>query len=575
MNRLLVGLAAVGLIGGVVPAALAQPALRTLAAPSIPVLTGPRDASPVVLTGKQLAALSAPAPIPVRVTMTDAQDTTMVTPPDSSHGSNAPVGSLAVFAWRDGAFREVPAQTDERFWRFLSNPGGENGAYSGYDQELTYAFDTEGFRRTAGLCYARVPDGTPVTTPDNVPGFDDDDELAFMARDAGAKAPAAATPVAGKQAYEVAITDPGTSTVTYAYVVSAPGRAHDFGPGYVSYSRDKYADRYVGARSGEGIPDGVRCGGPDSDKDDGTGPVPENTGARRPRDFATFRSARYQFHFGGRWKPDALQVVGANGEYGVDLIDQWKGRAFQQTKEQAVSIGFIGEKAWEESSVLLGERTGPVRALRETWGAKSGTNITRLFTLYDRFLTDTINMRVHPIPPDGVYSMWDHNKGSVSTYYSPMVPGGVPIDGVNDEAVGNADIGEGTPAESHYDIADPSHQPYTAAEAWEEVAGTNGSIVYYTHNPRPSAAVITSYYRDDANFDDGSGDNPTDKQGSFAAHGMHIYATADTDNVPTGFANNELQVVQSQYPLVGNAGNVGEGYAAAERRPLQIATVLR
>ncbi len=571
LKRLLTGLATVGLLGGALPASAA---LLAAGVPSVPALSGPRDSAPVVLTGKQLPALSAPAPVPVRALYTDAEDRTQVVPPDSSHGANVATGSLAVFAYRDGAFVEVPSQADERFWRFLSNPGGESGELSGFDTELGYVFDTEGFRRTEGLCYAAFRAGQPVTTADPVAGFDDDDELAFMARDAGARAPGGATPVAGRDAYEVAVTDPLTNQQVFAYVVSAPGRAHSFGAGYVSYTRDQYADRYLAARSGEGIPDGTRCSGPDTGVDTGSGPVVESTGARRPRDFATFASDRYSFHFGGRWKPDGLQVAGPDGSYGVDLIDQWKGRAFQQARKQAVSIGFIGEKAWEESSVLLGERSGAIRAIRETWGAKSGTNITRVFTMYDRFLTDTINLRVHPIPPDGVYSMWDHNQGAVSTYYSPMVPDGVPIDGVNDELVGNLDVGVGTPAESHYDVADPTHQPYGAVEQWEEVAGRNGSVVYYTHNPRPSAAVITSYYRDDADFDDGSGEDPAVKQGAFGAHGLHIYATADTDNTPAGVPLDELQVVTSQYPLVGDAGNVGEQYAAVERVPLQVEATL-
>jgi hypothetical protein len=523
-------------------------------------LPAQRTAAPVVLTGKQLPALSAPAPMPVRVLFNSSTNDAEVTPPDSSHGANVPVDSIAVFAYRDGAFTEIPSQVDERFWRYLSNPGGENGTYSGFDPELTYVFDEEGYRKTAGECYATFPAGAPITTPDDVPGFDDNDEVAFMARDAGAKAPSGAG-LPGTLKNEVTIADPLTGTASYVYVVSAPGRAHTFGAGYVHYARDAYADRYIGARGGEGIPDGIRCNGPDPD------PTPAGVGARRPRDTATFTSAHYSLHWAGRWIPDEIHI--ANGDaYGPDLIDQWKGRAFQQTKEQAVSIGFIGDKAWEETSVTLGERAGPIRVLRETWGAKSGTNVTRLYTLYDALFLDGFIARVHPIPPDGIYSMWDHNQGSVSTYYSPVAPNGVPIDGVNDEMFGNLDVGVGTPAESHYDVADPTLQPFTPVDNWEEVAGPNGSIVYYLTQPKPAPGVITSYYRDDANFDDGSGSDPAGKQGSFGAHGVHFYATGDTDNLPFGFPVDELQVTQSQYMLSGNAGNVGDAYANAERFPL-------
>lgn len=531
---------------------------------SLPVTAAARDAAAVVLTGKQLPALSAPAPMPLRVLYTDSQDTTQVTPPDSSHGANVPIDSIAVFAYRSGSFAEIPAQVDERFWRYLSNPGGENGSYSGFDPELTYVFDNEGFRRTEGVCYAAFPPG-PITTPDTVANFDDNDEIAFMARDAAGRAPSGSTPVAGATAYEVTLTDPITDATTYAYVLSAPARAHTFGAGYVQYARDQYSDRYLAARGGEGIPDGVRCSGADPN------PVVTSTGARRPRDTATFSSERYTFHWGGRWIPDEIHMNTA-GIPGPDLIDQWKGRAFQQTKKQAVSVGFIGDKAWEESSVTLGERAGPIRVLRETWGAKSGTNVTRLYTLYDRVFQDQFFLRVHPIPPDGIYSMWDHNQGAVSTYYSPAAPNGVAIDGKNDEMFGNLDVGTGTPAESHYDIADPTMQPFSPVENWEEVAGDNGSIVYYLKEPRPGPGVITSYYRDDANFDDGSGSDPVAKQGSFGTHGVHFYATGDTDNLPGAFPISELSVVQSQYMLAGNAGNVGEAYASAERLPLGVST---
>jgi hypothetical protein len=545
----------------------------------VPVpLNAARDASPVVLSGKQLPALSAPAPMPVRALATDAEDTTTVTPPDASKdGANVPVDSLAVFTYSDGTFTEIPSQVDERFWRYLSNPGGENGTYSGYDPELTYVFDEEGFRKTAGECYAKFPDGEPITTPDTVPGFDDDDELVFMARDAGAKAPAGAKPIDGVTPYEVTITDPVTDAVSYVYVASAPEREHTFGDGYVTYERDRWSDRYIGARSGEGIPDGVRCSGPDGPSFEGDPNFPTPTpgvGARRPRDTATFTSDTYTFHWGGRWIPDEIQIATDEG-YGPDLIDQWKGRAFQQTKEQAVSVGFIGDKAWEESSVTLGERVGPIRALRETWGAKSGTNVTRLYTLYDQVFFDTFYLRVHPIPPDGIYSMWDNNQGAVTTFYSAVAADGVPIDGVNDEKVGNLDVGAGTPAESHYDIADPTLQAFSPVEMWEEVAGPNGSIVYYTKENRPGPGVLTSYYRDDAAFDDGSGDNPSpENQGSFGAHGIHFYATGDTDNLPFGFPVSEMGVTQSQYMIPGNPGNVGEDYATTERLPLGIATAL-
>jgi hypothetical protein len=212
--------------------------------------------------------------------------------------------------------------------------------------------------------------------------------------------------------------------------------------------------------------------------------------------------------------------------------------------------------------------------MRETWGAKSGTNVTRLYMLYDQVFYDIFNLRVHPIPPDGIYSMWDNNEGAITRFYSPMTGAeGVPVDGVNDEKVGNLDIGEGTPLESHYDVADPTLQAFSPVGFWEQLAGPSGSVVYYTAETRPGPGVLTSYYRDDANFDDGSGSDPVDKQGSFGAHGIHFYATGDTDNKPFGFPFSEMGVQQAQYMVPGQFGNVGESYATTERFPLEITTV--
>ncbi len=572
MKRVSLLVAPLIIASGAVPAAGAQ------LAPIAPLpLTAPREASPVVLNGLDLPELSAPAPVPVRVLETDEQNAQEVTPPGSStDGANVAVDSLAVFSVDDdGSFREIPSQVDERFWRYLANFGGENGPYSGYDPELTYVFDEEVYRKQAGRCYAKYPEGEPITTPDNVPGFDDDDELVFMARDAGGRAAVGATPVDGVTPYEVAIKDPVTELVSYVYVVSVEGIEHNFGEGYVSYERDEFGDRFTSVRGGQGIPEGPICDGPDGDDDELTdeGPAPTRNGARRPRDWATFTSDTYTFHWAGRWVADEIHLATEEG-YGPDLIDQWKGRAFQQTREQAVSIGFIGDKAWEESSVTLGERSGPIRVMRETWGAKSGTNVTRLYMLYDQIFYDIFYLRVHPIPPDGIYSMWDNNQGAITRFYSPVTAAeGVPVDGVNDEKVGNVDIGEGTPAESHYDIADPTLQAFSPVGFWEQLAGPSGSIVYYTAETRPGPGVLTSYYRDDANFDDGSGSDPVGAQGSFGAHGIHFYATGDTDNKPFGFPFSEMGVQQAQYMVPGQMGNVGEAYATTERFPLEITTV--
>ena len=102
------------------------------------------------------------------------------------------------------------------------------------------------------------------------------------------------------------------------------------------------------------------------------------TSARRPLDYATVTTPRYRFRYDGRWLMTAIQISPDGGKtYGPDLVDRWKARAFAQDPgSQTPCCGFEEEDTnWGGSRTLLGERVGPVRAIRETWGADSGTNV--------------------------------------------------------------------------------------------------------------------------------------------------------------------------------------------------------
>jgi len=70
-----------------------------------------------------------------------------------------------------------------------------------------------------------------------------------------------------------------------------------------------------------------------------------------------------------------------------------------------------------------------VRAIRETWGADSGTNVIRRETFYRDSMVQKNWLRVHVIPPlDGIYAQWDFNAGRVSRFYNDKNPDGVAID---------------------------------------------------------------------------------------------------------------------------------------------------
>src|SRR5436190_2649917 len=66
-------------------------------------------------------------------------------------------------------------------------------------------------------------------------------------------------------------------------------------------------------------------------------------------------------------------------------------------------------------------------------------------------------LRVHVIPPlDGIYAQWDFNAGRMTRYYSSRTEAtatsGIPIDGKNDEKLGNFD----DPCNSRFNSNDTS-----------------------------------------------------------------------------------------------------------------------
>ena len=588
--------------------ATAQPA----GAQSLPVvnLTVPaaRDADPVVMTGKDFGTWAAPSNQTARLplldmscyqfepavptdpgqifdggadTVTDSFDMSecphndyvepTVDTADVAAPSGTDVHALYGFKYDPAAraYVQIPFQVDEVFTRYLNNNASGFSPYSGEDQHTSYAFDREGFRwwgeDPSNPCLAR-PRSEVATDP--IAGLDHNDEVAFMARDAGAQAPAGARRPEGiAELQEVRISDPTNPAAPTRFVYV--GRAADRGPkraftsknGYIKYRRDANADTYEFSQSsydGYGnAREGIYCdeAGNIVRNADGTPKI----GRRRPRDRATITTDRYRYRYDGRWLMTKIEISADGGKtYGKDLVDRWKARAFAQDPgSETPCCGYEEEDTnWGGSSTLLGERVGPVRAIRETWGADSGTNVIRREVFYRDQMKQRTFLRVHVIPPlDGIYAQWDFNAGAVDTFYNGhnQTAQGVAIDGRNDEKVfgGNFDDpcnarwegGDETVVESTYrsiyqnlgdpsgqsdysmcnefpyhqsiDTSDPTFSDLNAAIGWTQTTGDNGTIVdriQTTTEMPPGGAVqalaAVPYYRDDACFDDGTGTNP-------------------------------------------------------------------
>lgn len=527
------------------------------AAPHAPMVS--RDAFPVILLGADLPALSVVPRYVERPPMPFAEEERdgawLPLPAVEGHERGADVAQLYALAWSGAALREIPLQVDERFVRYLTNYQSGFGVYSQSDMHVSYAFDVEGTKKEGERADApHVADFTvagDVTTPDPVAGLDHDDELVMLYGDLGPRAPAPPTGM-----HEISARDALTGETRYAYVgVRLEGNLPATG---VAYARDADADLYVQSNHGGygGAPGGACFQGDGVDAPWGT-PAP-GCDHRRPKDSATVTTERYQFHYAGRWKLDGL-VVG-----GVDLVDRWKGRAFQQREGNALDVGgFEDENDWTRSSVTLGEKAGPVRVLRETWGADSGTSVTRLDVFYPELVQQVYRMRVHPVPPDGVYAFWDHASGAVDTYFTPLRPEGVPIDGANDELAGTNSEWQDL---FTVDTPDPTLSGALANVAWDQASGRAGSLVTFIRAPDTRSGVLTPYYRDDAAFEDGTGE----ERGSFGAHGIHFFVTSDTDNAFTPAPVTEFVAEVHQLVLEGRAPYVGDDFAALQLSPLVV-----
>ena len=505
---------------------------------------------------------------------------------------------LLGYRWDGKRFTQIPFQVDQVFTRYLSNNASGFAFYSGVDRQTDYAYDREGFRflanppaadpahPTSAVC-AAIPykgaagsfyDGQPTTPSPNGFHLVDKDELAFMARDAGNQAPSGAAMPAGiMDSYAVTVVDPDTGGRGYVYVAltGAKGPAPKFTAAnspYVHYQRDADAGMFVYSQSSYGnygaAPQGWYC------NPDGTLAVDAKTGKalvgqRRPKDTAWVTTPRYAFRYDGRWLMTEIHISahdngfidrqGVLHNYGPNVVDRWKARAFQQSPGGKTPCCGYEEEAtnWGGSSQLLGEKVGPVRVVRATWGADSSTNNIRREVFYANQVRYQDALRVHVIPPlDGIYVQRDMAAGIMDTYYNPYQKGGVPVLGINEEVFGNVHAGFGqgglcyssqdqlgstlqsltgkpsiqVPAPGNsdpcnnndvhgdFDFFDPTFSGPPGELSWEQLTGSYGTLVerWTGQVSSPGGVVIGAatsfpYYRDDSCFDDGTGTDPGPK----------------------------------------------------------------
>ncbi len=353
-----------------------------------------RDLDPVVLTGSSLTALLGLAP-----------------------------GSVVAFRYQ-GGWGQIPVQIDER-------------------DEVTYDQVYGGGFPAASILVATYTDPGSYVGADTDPLFDADDELVFMASDAGDLAPAGSSypigtvPVGG---VVLEIDDPLDGGLGYVYLFESSGSlSPGAGADYVSYTFDLLAGSYP------------------ADYNLANGPNPEDS---------VVATARYVSHFSDRWIHDEISIT-AGGATGVDILDRHRNIFAPGVCSRSEDTFSAGEGAF------FANIDGPVRAIRSYMGANSGPLTQRVHVFYAGREDITTFLRVHAI--SGIMDMFDYSSNAIGmTYSSSTSPGGVSVDGTPDVVS-------------------------SAVPSWEMVTGAQGSLIVAASQEADFSPLSpVHYYEDDA-----------------------------------------------------------------------------
>jgi hypothetical protein len=317
-----------------------------------------RPEDPVVMTGAQLPALN-----------------------------DVAAGDVVAFRWVNG-WDQVPVQVDER---------------KVVDFGTVYNQAPTGFTTTA---YA---DPGTFTGADADPDVDANDELVFMAKDAGLEAPSDAAAPAGVVAgsglkVRVRSTLGGETRDGWVYLFErSGGLSPGAGESYVDYDFDLLSGDY---KTTYRLQDG---------------PNAENT---------TVTTPFYVDHFSDRWLNDQIRVKAGNATE-VDILDRAKALLGPG------NCGRSEDTFNDAEGAFIANKVGPVRAIRSYVGANSGPRTQREHIFYEQRQDIRTFLRVHAIP--GPWDFFDYSAAaSGMTYRNNLNTGGVTIDGVPDTVTNGA-----------------------------------------------------------------------------------------------------------------------------------------
>ena len=323
---------------------------------------------------------------------------------------------------------QVPVQVDQRkVVPFGSYPGAND--FSGTTGTVYgEASGGSSLPLQASQTALQYADANTWVGADTNANFDADDELVFMAFDAGSQVQGAnpgqpSGVVAGSgvavQVDETRV-DGGTGWV---YLFRSTTLNPAAGQNYVTYNFALTSGNYKTTYKRWWV------AGPPGN--------PETSSVVTPS---------YKARFTDRWKETDWQVT-ASGASGVDFLD-----AAGKIQLSPTDCATRNNKTLSEGEgAFVANIDGPVRGIRSYVGANSGPNTQRTHLMYRDREDVVFDLRVHAIP--SFMDFVDYNSAaSGMTYRSSTVPGGVTIDGVADTVP-------------------------TALPTWEAVNGPQGTVI--------------------------------------------------------------------------------------------------
>jgi len=342
-----------------------------------------RDCDPVVLKGSQASCMRGETPT-----------------------------NIVAFKFSNNQWTQIPVQIDEMVLRDIQAPYGPNDCpYKSYEPIVWNV-----------LFYA---DSKTYTGADTDASFDNDDELVFMAKDAGELAPTSSCPsgVVQSTKCEIKVTDPlDNTTLGYIYIFrQTGGLSQGAGKDYVTHNFS-YANNYKQSY--------VHCAKKE------TGVNPENT---------VIKTSNYEVGFIFRWVETVLKIFTGNST-GVDILDR------HQMTITTSGCDHTEETFSTSEGAIVTAIDGPVRAIRSVIGANSGPYMQMTYLFTDCKADYIMYFRLHPA--NGYHDLFDFNSAaSGMKYYSNQNMGGVTINGSQDAVT------------------------TTNPNAWELITGNQGTIV--------------------------------------------------------------------------------------------------